>query len=249
MIRNALNPFSIEDPSAAYLFRIELDGLLVAGFTEVSGLEAETNVEEYWEGGLNGYVHHFPSATRYPRLVLKRGITSSNELWEWYESVMTGSLKRKDGSVILNDYDGVEIWRWNFFEAYPVKWIGPELSSSSGQIAFEALEIVHNGLKKVKAPIAEKTKDQVASVVADQIVNIAKGEKPDAKALLNIAKNQAAILAKDQLTSLAKGQGLDKSQLTNMTKDQAINMAKDVGTKIAKDVGTQLAKDQLNKFK
>ncbi|OPX90940.1 MAG: T4-like virus tail tube protein gp19 [Pelotomaculum sp. PtaB.Bin104] len=137
------------DPSGSFRFWVEIDGLFVGGFTEVSGLRSETEVEEYREGGVNTYVHRFPKVTKYPSLVLKRGVTNSVELWNWYKDVAEGIIERKNGSVVLLDQAGDEIWRWNFFDSYPVKWIGPELKASRAEIAVEVLEIVHNGLKGI----------------------------------------------------------------------------------------------------
>ncbi|MFD0676903.1 MULTISPECIES: phage tail protein [unclassified Paenibacillus] len=135
--------------SPAFRFIVELDGLLVGGFSEVTGLQAETEVMPYNEGGVNDYVHYLPKQTKYQRIVLKRGITQASELWDWYEGVISGKIKRKSGSIILNNPAGKEICRWNFFESYPVKWIGPEMNASSTGVAIEAIEIVHKGLKTI----------------------------------------------------------------------------------------------------
>ncbi|MTI85734.1 MAG: phage tail protein [Firmicutes bacterium] len=143
------------DPYGAYRFRVEIRGIQVAGFSEIRGLEAETEVEEYREGGVNGYVHRFPGVTRYPPLVMKRGITGDYSLWEWYAGVNEGNISRKQGAVILltrSQRALKEVCRWSFNGAYPVKWIGPEFSSSSNEVAVETLEIIHNGLKLVKKP-------------------------------------------------------------------------------------------------
>lgn len=137
------------DPSGSFRFWVEIDGILAGGFTEVAGLRAETEVEEYREGGVNDFVHRFPKITKYPTITLKRGVTTSAELYNWYKEVVSGTINRKSGSVVLLDQAGDEIWRWNFFEAYPVKWVGPELKSTRAEVAVETLELVHNGLKGI----------------------------------------------------------------------------------------------------
>ncbi|GBF34825.1 hypothetical protein DCCM_3945 [Desulfocucumis palustris] len=139
----------VTDPAGSFRFWVEIDGLLVAGFTEVSGLQSEVEVEEYREGGVNEYVHVLPRITKYPNIVLKRGVTSSDNLWGWYEKVTEGSIQRKNGSIILLSQQGLELWRWNFYDAYPTKWIGPELNSSGNDVAVETLEITHKGLKGI----------------------------------------------------------------------------------------------------
>ncbi|MGM0879731.1 MAG: phage tail protein [Bacillota bacterium] len=136
------------DPLAGYRFLVELDGLVVGGFAEASGLSAETETEEYREGGLNGYLHKLPGAQRFPNLVLKRGLTHSDTLWTWYRDASSGDVKRKNGSVILQDGSGNEAWRWNFVQAYPVKWNGPDLKADGSAVAFESVELAHNGLAK-----------------------------------------------------------------------------------------------------
>jgi phage tail-like protein len=141
------------DPTGSFRFWVEIDGLLVAGFIEVSGLQSEVEVEEFREGGVNEYVHTLPRITKYPNIVLKRGVTSSDNLWSWYEKVTEGSISRKNGSIILLSQQGLELWRWNFFDAYPVKWVGPELKSSSSEVAVETLEITHKGLKGISNSI------------------------------------------------------------------------------------------------
>ena len=48
------------DPYQGFNFLIEIEGLLTGGFSEVTGLESEIEVEEYREGGLNQYIHQLP---------------------------------------------------------------------------------------------------------------------------------------------------------------------------------------------
>lgn len=132
--------------ASTFNFWVELDGVIVAGFTEVSGLEAETEVEEYREGGVNGYVHKLPKGVRFPNLVLRRGVTSSPVLWNWYESSIDGPVERKTGAIVLQNSKGAEMGRWSFFDAYPVRWSGPQLNAATSDVAFESIEIAHTGL-------------------------------------------------------------------------------------------------------
>lgn len=135
-------------PYTAFRFRIEIGGITVAQVSEVSGLQLETETEPYEEGGVNDFVHQLPKRTKYQHITLKRGITDLDEMWKWHQEVVNGKFTRKNGSVLLLDSRGEEKWRWNFSQAYPVKWTGPELRSNSGTVAFEAVELAHNGIKK-----------------------------------------------------------------------------------------------------
>ena|GEM_PF-274750 len=137
-----------KDPYLRFRFLVEIDGLIVGGFSEVSGLQVETEVEEVVEGGVNEFVHKLPKRTKYENLVLKRGITDSDVLWKWHQDVVNGKIKRRSGYIILLDGEGNEKWRWRFVDAYPVKWAGPELKADSSAVAIEIIELVHNGIKK-----------------------------------------------------------------------------------------------------
>lgn len=140
-----------KDPFLGCNFRVEIDGLTVGGFSEVSGLQVETVVETYREGGLNEYEHKLPGPTRYPsNLVLKHGLMDTDIFWQWYHEVTQGKIKRKSGSIVLRDSAGNEQWRWNFTGAYPVRWTGPDLRANTAEVAIESLELAHTGLTRAK---------------------------------------------------------------------------------------------------
>jgi len=133
------------DPYLSFRFLIEIQSLIVGGFSSVSGLQAETQLEEYREGGVNDFVHKLKKETKYPNLTLKRGITDSRVLWNWYRNVVRGIVERKNVHIVLIDKEGQEKWIWNFMEAYPVKWAGPEFSADGNTVAFETIELAHRG--------------------------------------------------------------------------------------------------------
>lgn len=138
-----------KDPYLSARFAIEFDGTIVAGFSEVMGLQVEIEVEEYREGGLNDHVHHFAGKTRYPaRLVLKHGVADSRALWDWQNKIITGPAQYKNLSIVLQDETGTEKARWNVEKAYPVKWSGPEFRAHAAEIAMETLELVHDGFTR-----------------------------------------------------------------------------------------------------
>jgi phage tail-like protein len=129
-------------------FYVMIDGTAQAVFTEVSGLQIETEVQEYAEGGNNGFVHRLPGRTRVGNITLKRGLTGSNELFKWYMQIASGQkIDRRNISLVMYDVAGVELLRWNFLMAYPVKWIGPQFEATGNAAAIETLELAHAGLQ------------------------------------------------------------------------------------------------------
>ena len=99
---------------SSYLFTVEIDGIETARFQKCDGLEAETYVYEIEEGGLNTTTHKFYGRTRYPNLILEKGISDNDELFNWYKETLLEDRKieRKNGSIILKDTENNEIKRW-----------------------------------------------------------------------------------------------------------------------------------------
>lgn len=138
-----------KDPYLSYRFKAEIDSQQVCGFNEISGLTFETEVETFREGGFNDAERQLTGATKYAsRLILKRGLGDADDLWSWYSDILGGNIDRKDIRISLTDQNGDEKWGWTFKNACPVKWSGPTLQAATNQIAFESLEIVHEGLQQ-----------------------------------------------------------------------------------------------------
>ena len=134
----------------AYLFTVEIDGIETARFQKCEGLEAETYVYEVEEGGLNHTTRKFRGRTRFPNLILEKGITENESLFNWFKETCLENkkLERKNGSVVLKDTEGNEVKRWNFYRAFPCRWIGPKLVTNLGSdFAVERIEIAHEGIE------------------------------------------------------------------------------------------------------
>ena len=137
------------DPYLNSKFLVEISGIVEGGFSEISGIQVETEFEEVKEGGVNDYAHKLPKGSKQSTLVFKRGITDSDSLWKWHQDVVNGKIERKSGAIILQDFKEDRQIRWNFKDAYPIKWTGPTLNSKENSISIESLELVHNGIFKL----------------------------------------------------------------------------------------------------
>jgi phage tail-like protein len=132
-------------------FYVKIDEKIKAVFTEVGGLQVETTVQDYEEGGNNGFVHKLPGRTKVGNLTLKRGITHGNEFFNWYAEVAAGRIERKNVSlVIFSPKEEEVVAQWDFDGAFPVKWIGPQLAADGSALAIETLELAHAGFKRAK---------------------------------------------------------------------------------------------------
>jgi len=135
------------DPYLGARFFVEIDGIDQGGFTECTGLQAEVEVTDYQEGGNNGYVHKLVGRTKFTNIVLKRGVTDSSDLWDWFQDVSRGEIERKDVSVVLYNSVQEEVRRWNLREAFPAKWVGPAFNATTPAVAIESLELAHHGFE------------------------------------------------------------------------------------------------------
>lgn len=138
------------NPYTQFNYLIEIDGLSVAGFSEVSGLTTEQDVIEYREGSDTQTVHKIPGLRKYSNITLKRGFTQNKELWDWRKTTIDGLTERKSGAIILQDEAQEEALRWEFQEAWVAKWEGPTLNATANEAAIESLEIAVEDLRLVE---------------------------------------------------------------------------------------------------
>lgn len=139
-------PGARNDPFMSYRYVVIIDQIIEAGFSEISGLEITTQVEDYREGGVNEFVYKLPKETTFANLILKRGLADQSSLWKWHHEVVSGNFKRKSVQVILlrgQQKDTAQMW--SFKDAYPVKWTGPELKADANAVAFQSIELAHHG--------------------------------------------------------------------------------------------------------
>lgn len=137
------------DPYRNSNFLVEIDGITQAGFSECTGFEMSTDPIEYREGGQNTTARKIPGLTKYSNITLKWGLTDSKELYEWYREVVQGKVKRKNGSIVVLDADGVtEKVRWNFVDAWPTKYNPADFNAKGNEIAIETLELALEGIER-----------------------------------------------------------------------------------------------------
>lgn len=140
-----------KDPFQNHRFRVEINGIAQANFSEIIFPESASEVIEHREGTqINAQKQS--GFTTYTPLVLKWGLTASMDLYNWRKFIEQGKINtmRKNISVILIDEEGQDSARWDFTNAWPSKYKGPDLNAKTNEIAIEALEIVFETMQRVK---------------------------------------------------------------------------------------------------
>jgi len=135
-----------KDPMPASRFILDA-GVRIGHFSEVSGLSVEYEAYEYREGGVNDFTHVLRGRSKFPNLVLKRGMTDEAALFDWFRECRDRTARR-DVILTLLAADGSTARTWAITGAFPVKWSGPEFKSSAGDVAMETLELTHQGFRE-----------------------------------------------------------------------------------------------------
>ena len=100
------------------------------------------------EGGENTTLRKLPGMTKHSNIVLKWGLSDDIELYKWHRDAVNGNVQRKNGSIVLLDRQGQEKIRWNFINAWPSKWDGPDFNAEGNDVAIETLELAHEGVER-----------------------------------------------------------------------------------------------------
>ena len=139
------------DPYRNFRYRVEIDGITQAGFSEATVPDTTVEVVEYREGNEPNpaTARKLTGVVKYGNLSLKWGITDSMELYNWHKDVTLGTVDRKNISVIVIDEEGNDKSRWNFIQAWPTKYDAPDLTAKGSDVSIETLEIVHEGMQRV----------------------------------------------------------------------------------------------------
>ncbi len=138
---------SREDPLVGFHFAVDVQGAVTGYFTECSGLGSENEIIEHKvvnEAGVEVVVKQ-PGRLKWGDIVLKRGITSNMDVWEWRKMVEDGDVlgARQNGSIVMFDQQLTEVARWNFENAWPLKVTGPSVKSDGNEVGVEELTIAH----------------------------------------------------------------------------------------------------------
>jgi phage tail-like protein len=139
-------------PFTAFNYSVEIsldDGapLCDGAFSECDGLEMTQEIKTIREGGNNGMQVRFGGPTSYGTLTLKRGITSSFDLWTWFEQAIADSSVVAHTEVVVYAQDGfTELVSFVLQGCRPLKLKAPPLNAKDGMVAIEELQVAYQSL-------------------------------------------------------------------------------------------------------
>jgi phage tail-like protein len=141
-----------KDPYRGFRFRVEIDGITQAGFTDATIPDSTTDPVEYREGTDAVHPRKLSGQTKYGNISLKWGLTDSMDLYNWRKQVVEkgASSARKNLSVILVDEEGSDKARWNAMDAWPTKYDCTDPSAKGAEVLIESLDLVCEEVVRVQ---------------------------------------------------------------------------------------------------
>jgi len=137
-----------DDPYLNFNFRVEIDGIAIAGFSEADIGGGRIDVVVYREGTDTGSADRLlPGRVTYDPVVLRRGVTGEPALFRWWHEVVQGHVERRNVTIVLMDERRNDVERWVLRRAWPTKWTGPALNGRGNDVAIEELHLVHEGIE------------------------------------------------------------------------------------------------------
>ena len=140
-------------PFTAFNFSVEITRtgeskpMCNAAFSECDGLELTMEVKTIREGGNNSRQIRLTGPAAFGQLTLKRGMTSSTDLWNWFRDTLANPSLRADAEVVLLSADGgEERARFLLSRCLPVKLKAPPLNAKDGMVAIEELQVAYESL-------------------------------------------------------------------------------------------------------
>jgi len=143
-------------PFATFNFSVEItpegasSTLCEAAFSECDGREMTMEVKTIREGGNNGRQVRLAGPIAYGQLTLKRGMTSSFDLWKWFRDSIGNPALRASAEVVLLAADGSTARaRFVLDRCVPVKIKAPPFNAKDGGVAIEELQLAYEELSLV----------------------------------------------------------------------------------------------------
>ena len=121
--------------------------LCSGAFAECTGLEATMEPKVIKAGGLNYGPAQRVGPVTFATVILKRGMTSTRDLWNWFQLVAGGAYAyRLSADIAMQDSAGNVVLTWGLARALPVKFKAADLNARGTEIGIEELHLAHEGL-------------------------------------------------------------------------------------------------------
>lgn len=139
-------------PYKKYNYVIAIDGITQAGFSGISAADTEVQPIEYREGNAKKMTAgKLSGLVKYSNVTLKWGTSDSVEFTSWIKKCEGGETERKKVTIQLMDDTNTEVKaQWELDDAWPTKYTAPDFKAVDNEVAYESIELCHEGLTRTK---------------------------------------------------------------------------------------------------
>jgi phage tail-like protein len=143
-----------QDPLRKFRFRLEIDGLEQAAFSEVAIGDAASDPIEYREGDEAPTARKLSGLTKFANVTLKWGITDSMELAEWHRLIVDGATRqeeiRKTVVIRIQNEAGDDKAAFEITRAWPTKYDPSDLNGTGNEVAIDSMELANEGIRRIQ---------------------------------------------------------------------------------------------------
>lgn len=139
------------DSAVALNFAIQIDGVQVEYLSAISGLSNKQDVIQHVQNTEQGKptVRKMPGISQGGEVTVTRGATQSKAFTQWIQTSLRGDITsaRKNVSIIVQDYQGSEVSRYNLVDAWCCEISHGDLTAGQAQVLEEKVTITYEDLK------------------------------------------------------------------------------------------------------
>jgi phage tail-like protein len=120
-------------------------------FSECTGLEATMEPKVIRAGGWNYGAHQRPGPVTFSTVILKRGMTTTRDLWKWFSHVSEQAKFAFRLNVTIRvagpgDSPPADALVIRLHRALPVKFKCADLNARGTEVSIEEIHLAHEGL-------------------------------------------------------------------------------------------------------
>jgi phage tail-like protein len=138
------------DSATVHNFAIQIDGVQVEYLSSVSGLSNKQDVIQHVQNTPNGtpVIRKMPGISQGGEVTVTRGRSQSNDFTDWIKTSLAGDMgsARKNVSIIVLDYQGSEVTRFNLVDAWCCETSYSDMTAGQAQVYEEKVTITYENL-------------------------------------------------------------------------------------------------------
>ncbi|MCX6303529.1 MAG: phage tail protein [Bacteroidetes bacterium] len=144
--------YAAQWPIPKFHFSVDLGCGGTASFSEVSGMNVESQITEYRFGDETNFTRaKMPGLKKYDNVTMKNGIFKGDMVFrDWYNKITMNTIERTDVKITLMDDKGGVLMLWTLKNAWPTRITVTDMKADGNEVAVETLELAHEGLTQTK---------------------------------------------------------------------------------------------------